>query len=219
MPTNERPLQRPHRLALSREEHDSLQYGDLPGRPAFADDEERRAAWFHHRDRLLRHCSHGQRPAGWWDFESPVPRPRDRDYAAATLFEAGLLTESEIAELTATWRRDFERAQDLRFAFCVGFARPGDLVSSWLKGAPARKQLYRWSGIPKALVRKWTRERRRRQRTNSELEETAVRPTEPVMGPAEAPGGHLPHQPRKTPPWPSPGPGRRYLLCRGRARS
>jgi hypothetical protein len=28
----------------------SLRYGDLPSRPAFADDQERRAAWFHHRD-------------------------------------------------------------------------------------------------------------------------------------------------------------------------
>jgi hypothetical protein len=68
----------------------SLRYGELAERPAFAGEEERRAAWFHHRDRLLRHCSGGQRPAGWWDYESPAPRPRDRDYEAAVLFEAGL---------------------------------------------------------------------------------------------------------------------------------
>jgi hypothetical protein len=58
----------------------SLRYGELAERPAFAGEEERRAAWFHHRDRLLQHCSHGRRPAGWWDFESPVPYPRDGDY-------------------------------------------------------------------------------------------------------------------------------------------
>ena len=112
MPTNRTPLQRPRRLSLSREQAESLQYGDLPGRPAFADDEERRAAWFAHRDRLLMHCSHGQRPAGWWDYECPVPRPRDRDHAEAALFEAGLLAEREVEELVAQWRRDFERTQE-----------------------------------------------------------------------------------------------------------
>jgi hypothetical protein len=169
--TNETPLHRPHRLALSREETESLQYGDL------------RAAWFHHRDRLLRHCSHGQRPAAWWDFESPVPRPPDRDYAPATLYEAGLLTEGELAELTAGWRRDFERAQDLRFTFCIGFAKPGDLVATWLKGAPARKALYRWSGIPKALVREWTAQRRRRGKAIRRLAEAAASPADPVAAP------------------------------------
>jgi hypothetical protein len=169
MPTNETPLHRPNRLALSREEHDSLQYGDLPGRPGFASDEERRAGWFAHRDRLLMHCSHGQRPRAWWDFECPVPYP-GRDYAPAALFEAGLLTEPEVAELTAGWRRDFERAQDPRFMFCVGFARSSDTSAHWLAGAAARKALYRWSGIPKALVRKWTAERRRRSKAIRELE-------------------------------------------------
>ena len=78
MPTNQTPLQRPRRLSLGHEAEMSLRYGDLAERPAFAcDDERREAAWFYHRDRLLMHCSHGQRPAGWWDFESPIPYPED----------------------------------------------------------------------------------------------------------------------------------------------
>jgi hypothetical protein len=171
MSTNRTPLERPRRLALSREENESLQYGDLPGRPgAFADDEERRAAWFAHRDRLLMHCSHGQRPAGWWDYECPIQRQRDRDYAPAALYEAELLTETELAELTARWRADFERAQDPRFAFCVGRAQPGDTAASWLEGTPARHAHYCWAGIPRSLLRKWTAERRRRSKTIHELE-------------------------------------------------
>jgi hypothetical protein len=37
-------------------------------------------------------------------------RRRPQNDAAAALFEAGLLTESEITELLAKWRGDFERA-------------------------------------------------------------------------------------------------------------
>jgi hypothetical protein len=144
---------------LNHEEHLSLQYGDLPGRSAFAGEEARRAAWFHHRDRLLQHCSHGKRPAAWWDFECPIRRPRDRDYEEAALFEVGLLAESEISELLARWRSEFERAQQPGFMYCIGFARPGDRVATWLEGPPARKALYRWSGIPKALVREWMAQR------------------------------------------------------------
>jgi hypothetical protein len=118
MPTNETPLHRPHRLALSREETESLQYGDLPGRlGAFADDEERRAAWFHHRDRLLRHCRHGQRPAAWWDFESPVPRPRDRDYAPATLFVGRLIDCDRARRAAGPMAGGFRTGADARL--CV----------------------------------------------------------------------------------------------------
>ena len=171
MSTNQTPLHRPNRLALSRAEAESLRYGDLPGRPGFASDEERCAAWFAHRDRLLMHCRGGKRPAGWWDYESPVPHPPDRDYAAAALFEAELLTEGELDELMARWRQDFERAHEPGFSYCIGFATPGDTVATWLEGAPARKALYRWSGIPKALVRKWTAQRRRQGRRIRELVE------------------------------------------------
>jgi len=151
----------------------SLRYGDLAERPAFAGEQERKAAWFAHRDRLLQHCSGGMRPAGWWSFESPVPRPRDRDYAQAALYEAELLTEREISELMSRWRRDFERAQDPGFTYCVGFAKPGNTTATWIQGDAARKALYQWSGIPKALLRKWTAERRRRDKTIRKLETAA----------------------------------------------
>jgi hypothetical protein len=167
MPTNRTPLQRPNRIPLTHETEMSLRYGDLPSRPAFSGEEERRAAWFAHRDMLLRHCRGGQRPAGWWDYESPFPYP-GRDSAAAALFEAGLLTAGEVAELTARWREDFERAQDPRFTFRT--------ASTWLDGAAARRAHYRWSGIPRDLLKRWTRERRRRGRTIRQLKAAAGDP-------------------------------------------
>lgn len=176
MPTNQTPLQRPRRLSLGHEAEMSLRYGDLAERPAFACDDERREAWFYHRDRLLMHCSHGQRPAGWWDFESPVPYPEDRNYAPALLYEAGLLAESEVAELLAHWRSEFERAQEPRFMFCIGLAKPGDTFASWLEGEAAKKAHYAWSGIPNNLLKEWTRARRRR--TIRELE--SMSPAEPA---------------------------------------
>jgi hypothetical protein len=174
MATNRTPLQRSGRLRLSHEEALSLRYGDLPGRPAFASEEQRREAWFYHRDRLLQHCSGGQRPAGWWNYESPIPYP-GRDYAEAALYEAKLLTESEVAELTARWRSDFERAQEPGFARCMGFARPGDTTATWLRGKAARRAFYRWSGVPRDLLKRWTRERRQRKRRIQELKATAAR--------------------------------------------
>ena len=59
-----------------------------------------------------------------------------RDYAQAALYEAELLTEREVAELPAMWRRDFERAQDPRFTFCVGFAKPATRLRAGLKVRP-----------------------------------------------------------------------------------
>jgi hypothetical protein len=174
MPTERTPLQRPHRLPLSHEAEMSLRYGELTGCPGFASAEERKAAWFAHRDELLRHCRGGKRPSGWWDYECPIPYPRDRDYAEAALYEAELLTEGEVAELTAHWRKEFERAQDPRFMHCIGHAKPGDTFATWLKGAAARRAHYRWAGIPRDLLKRWMRERRRRSRTIRELE--AVRP-------------------------------------------
>jgi hypothetical protein len=115
------------------------------------------------------HCNGGRRPAGWWEFESPIPYP-GRDYAQAALYEAGLLTEGEVAELISRWRRDFERAQDPGFTYCVGFAKLGNTTATWIQGEAARKALYRWSGIPKALLRKWTAERRRRGKIVRKLE-------------------------------------------------
>jgi hypothetical protein len=174
MPTNQIPLHRPHRLALSHDAEMSLRYGKLASRPGFASAEERKAAWFAHRDELLQHCHSGQRPAGWWDYESPIARPRNRSYREAALYEAGLLTDGEVDELVATWREQFERAQAPGFMFCVGFAKPGDRVATWLEGKAARRAHYRWAGIPRELLKRWTRERRRRSKTIRQLEKTAA---------------------------------------------
>jgi hypothetical protein len=158
MPTNQTPLQRPRRLPLSHEQEMSLRFGELASRPGFASDDERREAWFHHRDRLLQHCSRGQRPAGWWAYESPVPYPEDRNYAPAVLYEAGLLAETEVADLLAHWRKEFERAQEPGFTRCIGFAKPGDAVASWIEGKAARRAHYRWVGIPIELLTEWIQE-------------------------------------------------------------
>jgi hypothetical protein len=122
------------------------------------------------------------RPAtrsAWWSYESPVWRPRDRVYEKATLYENGLLTETEVADLTALWRSHFEKAQEPGFAFCIGHAKPGDTFASWLEGEAAKKAHYAWSGIPKKLLKEWTRARRRRSRTIGELEDTS--PAEPAV--------------------------------------
>jgi hypothetical protein len=108
----------------------------------------------------------------WWDYESPIPYP-GRDYAAATLYEAGLLTEGEISELTARWREDFERAQEPGFGLCIGFAKPSDPVATWLEGNAARRAHYRWAGIPRDLLKRWTAQHRHRSKTIRELEEAA----------------------------------------------
>jgi hypothetical protein len=155
---------------LVHEQELSLRYGDLAERPAFSGEEERRAAWFHHRDKLLMHCNAGQRPAGWWDYECPITRPRDRDYAEAALYEAGLLTEGEVVELMARWREDFERAQDPQFTYCVGFVSPSDPGATWLHGEPAKRAHLKWAGVPRSLIRKWNAERKRRGKIVRELE-------------------------------------------------
>jgi hypothetical protein len=170
MSTNQTPLQRPRRLALSHAEEMSLQFGELPSRPGFPNAEARRQAWFDHRDQLLQHCRWGKRPAGWWDYECPIRRPRNHDYEEAALFEAGLLTETEVAELTKLWRERFEQAQRPGFSYCIGHAKPGDTFATWLEGEAAKKAHYRWSGIPKALLARWVKERKSRSKAIRKLE-------------------------------------------------
>lgn len=53
-----------------------------PGKPTFSSEEERRAAWFAHRDILMARRGdhefgrypHGTRPTAWWQYEAPEPR-------------------------------------------------------------------------------------------------------------------------------------------------
>jgi hypothetical protein len=172
MPTNKSPIPRPHRHDLDHWQELSLWLSDRPDQPAFESEEARRAAWFYHRDRLMAAwAKHGKRPAAWWDYAEEAPRrPRDHDYEEAALYEAGLLTETEVAELTKLWRERFEQAQRPGFSYCIGHAKPGDTFASWLEGEAAKKAHYKWSGIPKALLGRWVKERKRRSKAIRKLE-------------------------------------------------
>jgi hypothetical protein len=162
MPTNRVPLHR--RRGLSFDQLSSLHFGDdLSGCPAFASDDERRAAWLRHRDPLMTRLRWGIRPDGWWCYECPIAPQPTYEYRAAALFEAGLLTEQEREQLLGRWRREFDRAQEPDdFSHCIGLAKPGDTFASWLEGDAARQRHYEWAGIPKSLLRRWTAARQRR---------------------------------------------------------
>jgi len=124
-----------------------------PGRNGtlFASDEERRALWARHRDRLMQWFSHGgHRPWGWWKYEAPIRYP-GYDRERSTLYERGLLTEAEVAELMTFWRRAFDRAHRPDFFIALG---PGRI----LNGAQARPAQYAWADIPADLVEQWTAE-------------------------------------------------------------
>ncbi len=144
----------------------SLEWGVDSGQPpAFPNDAARHEAWLRCRDYFLARCNEGWRPAAWWDYESPIPRPRDHDYEKATLWRAGLLSDTEAAKLVARWREDFAKAQEPGFQHCIGHAKEGDTFATWWSGAKARRAHFRWAGIPPELVREWTSERRRRAKT------------------------------------------------------
>jgi hypothetical protein len=117
----------------------------------FQDEDERRAAWVKHRAKLMELWgSHGRRPVAWWAYESPddldFPGP---ELERSTLFEAGLLTEPEQAELVAYWKYEFARACHPGFFVCLG-------QGHFLEGEQARQAHYRWADIPAALVEAWT---------------------------------------------------------------
>jgi len=170
MPTNRKPISRAVRYRLSFWEKLSLEFGEAEHRPGFRSDAERRKAWLHHRQWMLARCRPGFRPRAFWHYEASVPQPDDCRYREAALWAAGLLTLEERHQLQASWRAAFEEAQARDF--CVVVA-PGEL----LKGAAARQAWYRNYGIPRQLVRRWTREHRRRAQLIQELE-TAPAPAQ-----------------------------------------
>jgi hypothetical protein len=159
MPTNRTPLYRHPRHRLSFFEELSLEYGEAAHRPTFASDTERQAAWARHRNHLMRRWRHGWRSQAWWDYEAPIPLPRDQEYEKAALWEANLLSDAERAELEACWREEFERAQEPAFQHCIGHKKQGDTFATWLSGVAAKRAHYKWAGIPRELIRRWTAER------------------------------------------------------------
>lgn len=115
------------------------------------------------------HYGHGRRSHIWWQFEAGDLQYPGRDRERSVLYEAGLLTESESSVLVAQWRREFERAWRPAFFYCEG-------PDAFFHGVVARRKLYRWADIPRALVRKWRSQRRRRSQIIRKLEEAAEHP-------------------------------------------
>jgi hypothetical protein len=135
---------------------------------SFASEEERSAAWFRHRDRLMQLWARdGKRPVAWWQHESPAglyyPGP---DFERSTLYEWGLLAEGERAELLAYWRREFQKAQQPNFTHCAG-------AGQFLEGEAARAAHFRWADIPPALVEAWSVELQQRAKKEPAAE-TAI---------------------------------------------
>ena len=181
MPTNRTPIRHPHRGRLSHEQEMVLQYGaEERWAEAFATEDEYRDAWIRNRDRFLAWYCHGRRPAAWWQFEAGDLRYPGYDREQSTLYRAGLLGEEERAELLGFWREEFEKASAPDFWTAL---RPNCI----LEGEPARKAHIRWADIPRELVREWTAQRRRRERTIGKLAGGKVSPaTAAVDEPSEA---------------------------------
>jgi hypothetical protein len=123
---------------------------------AFSSEDERREAWFQHRDRLMAMWgAHGRRPLAWWLYSG-------RDYPGydlerSTLFEAGLLAETERAELLQYWREQFERLMDPNF---------GDVA--------ACEQHIKWCDMPRSLLAEWANEYLRKKMAEPHQTEAAV---------------------------------------------
>jgi hypothetical protein len=168
MPTNRHPIRHPRRGRLSHDQEMTLLYGEEPRWFSVPTEAEHRDAWARNRDRILASHRHGRRPMAWWRFEAPIKFP-GYEHQQSALFEAGLLTEEERAELASWWREQFERAQRADFFFCEG---PG----SFFRGSVARRKHYAWADIPRELVRKWTAEHKPRAKTIRKLQATTKGP-------------------------------------------
>jgi hypothetical protein len=171
------------RRSLDHWQRAFLIYGpDRRWADAFADEQEVCEAWNYHRARILTSYRHGRRPWAWWAFESGDLRYPGHDRERAILFEAGLLGEEEREQLVAHWRAHFVQAQQPGFMFCIGHAKPGDTFATWLEGSAARKAHYRWSGIPRSLLKEWLRGRSRSVRSKTvPAREEASPPAEPAI--------------------------------------
>jgi hypothetical protein len=148
--------------SLSLPERWSLELGEDSRRPAFENDDLRRAAWERHREQLLEGEHAGRRPQAWWDYESPVRRNYKIEQCHQ-LYEMGALAEDEPAVLMKWWRERYEHANAPDyFGLCMG---PG----KWLEGAAARRAEYAWAGIPPTVLKQFKAERARRTKTIRKL--------------------------------------------------
>lgn len=153
MATNRHPIARERRGGLTGEQEDALRYGGMA--TVFEDEEEARAAWERHRQRLMtNHARNGHRPAAWWAFDAPEELGGwDYDTEQSTLYEVGLLSEPEASVLVAWWREQWDCCHAPGFGYCEG---PGE----WLKGRAAIAAHLRWADIPRSLAETWSKERK-----------------------------------------------------------
>jgi hypothetical protein len=166
MATNRKYVRRHHRGRLNHAEEMTLVYGPDPRWDAFRTEAECADAWIRNRDRILAGYHHARRPWAWWHYEAGDRYP-GYDREQSTLFEANLLGPQERAELECWWHEQFLRAWNPQFFHCNG---PGRI----LEGEPARKAHFKWADIPARLVKRWSAEYRRRERTIGWLAKAAV---------------------------------------------
>jgi hypothetical protein len=168
--TKRHPIRRRRRGGASSDQQLELWLGVSHRGPTFESDDERRAVWFRCRDRLLEMFGqHGRRPQMWWRYEAGELGLRypGYDHEQSYLYEHAQLSEAESAELIAFWRKQFARAQQPGFSYCLGPLK-------WVEGTRAQRELYRWADIPSSLIKKWSAERRRQARTIRKLEADAA---------------------------------------------
>jgi len=161
----------------------SLELGFEPGQ-GFETFEDYQAGWERFRAQLTEEFNWGKRAQAWWDFDAPelgARQPHDSSYEAATLWEHDLLSPEEHTQLEKRWRDDFEDCHRPDWlGYCSGYDEQRR-CALWIKGDAARQAHFKWAGIPKALVKRWTKQRDRRAKTIRKMAE-----------PEPTPGGELP---------------------------
>ena len=157
------PSQPTDRLPFQQE--NSLRYGELTDRPAFSDDE-----------------AHAKSPGS----STAIGSYSIAAAASARLAGRTTTVRSRIRAIPTTRRRPCKRPSCWLRARLPSSWPAGGASSSahrilgsccagaiWLKGEAARKAHLKWAGVPRALIRKWTSQRRRRSRTVRKLVELA----------------------------------------------
>jgi hypothetical protein len=128
-----------------------------------------RERWMRNREQIMLTDAHfGKRPAEWWIYERGINQPRQQGTVLFEKFHEELRPD-ELKYLLEFWRENYERAQEPGYSYCIGHKNPGDNFASWLEGLAAQKALYRWAGIPAAIIRQWDKERRRRAKVIRKL--------------------------------------------------
>jgi hypothetical protein len=103
----------------------------------FHDQEQLRDAWIRGRDVVMRlFANNGRRPQAWWHLGDAAAlglRWPGHANEQSYLFEAGVLSDAECAELMRFWRREFDRDR-----------------------SPAHLN---WADVPRSLRAQWLAER------------------------------------------------------------